>query len=664
MFRKILVANRGEIACRIARTCRRLGIQVATVHSAADRAALHVRDIGESIEIGAAPATESYLVIDRIVEAALRVGADAVHPGYGFLAENGDFAEALANNGIAFIGPSPDVLRQFGNKAAAKRIARLAGVPVVPGTDGPSASAEEIEQAVAGMTLPVLLKAAAGGGGKGMRVVSDAGTVRADIQAAMREGRSSFGDPSLIVEQFLPQARHIEVQILGDGKGNVVHLFDRECSLQRRHQKVIEEAPVLSLDPALRRSILAHAVRLGERVGYAGLGTVEFIVKDNTAFFLEVNPRIQVEHPVTEAVTGLDLVELQIEAVAHGALPIAQADVTVSGVAIEARLYAEDADNGFLPSTGTIENLRLTDRVRVDAGVSAGMVITPYYDPMIAKLIATAATRTEAYARLGAALLDCTVSGVTTNLAFLRAIAADDAVRANDVHTGTIDAMIAADVEIPRFALDAHLAAGLWLWSRRHDRVWGGREGLTGWRLGSGVPEPAVAPAIHLDAVGRSHDVAFGYGGSPDALLVSIENRAEMLTFHDHCDGRVTIGCGDTVITVAPVLSDTFVGFASTVANAGFSVRPYLSGSLLAHVGADDGQVRAPMMGRVVSVNVDIGQPISAGDVLAVMESMKMELTIASPSAGRITHIDCVVDATVERDQVVFVVSPDAEQAA
>ena len=472
MFRKILIANRGEIACRIARTCRKLGIQVATVHSVADRAALHVRDIGESVAIGAAPANESYLVIDRIVEAALRVGADAVHPGYGFLAENGNFAEALAKKGIAFIGPSPDVLRQFGNKASAKQIAKLAGVPVVPGTDRPSASIEEIERAVAGMQLPVLLKAAAGGGGKGMRVVTSATTAPADIQAAMREGKSSFGDPSLIVEQFLPDARHIEVQILGDGKGNVVHLFDRECSLQRRHQKVIEEAPVLSLDPALRESILAHAVRLGARVRYAGLGTVEFIVKDSNAFFLEVNPRIQVEHPVTESITGLDLVELQIRAVADGVLPLEQTDVAVSGVAVEARLYAEDADNGFLPSTGTIENLRLTDMVRVDAGISAGMAITPYYDPMIAKLIATAATRTEAYARLDAALLDCTVSGVTTNLTFLRRIVSDSSVRANEVHTGTIDAMVASDVQ-EHFGLDVHIAGGLWLWSRRSDRIWG-----------------------------------------------------------------------------------------------------------------------------------------------------------------------------------------------
>lgn len=664
MFRKILIANRGEIACRIARTCRRLGIGVATVHSAADRTALHVREIGESIEIGAAPASESYLVIDRIVEAALRVNADAVHPGYGFLAENSDLAEALARKGITFIGPSPDVLRSFGNKASAKQIAKQAGVPVVPGTDRPSASVEEIELAVSSMQLPVLLKAAAGGGGKGMRVVTSAATARDDIQSAMREGKSSFGDPSLIVEQFLPDARHIEVQILGDGNGNVIHLFDRECSLQRRHQKVIEEAPVLSLDPALRASILAHAVRLGVEVRYAGLGTVEFIVKDGVAFFLEVNPRIQVEHPVTESVTGLDLVELQIRSVAEGKLAVAQSDVSVSGVALEARLYAEDADNGFLPSTGTIENLRLTDLVRVDAGIGPGMAITPYYDPMIAKLIAAAPTRKEAYARLDAALLDCIVSGVTTNLGFLRRIVSDPGVQANNVHTGTIDAMVPSGLKASQFPFDLHIAAALWLWSHRSGQIWCGQQGLTAWRLGVGTPEPAVAPAIRLSAAGRSHEVAFGYASRPDTLLVKIDSQTVEIGLHQHDNGQVTLSYHGVAMTVTPTLSDRFAGFASGVASAGFTVHPYLSGALLAHIGANDGQVRAPMMGRVVSVNVEIGQAIGADEVLAVMESMKMELTIVSPSAGRVTEINCVAGATVERDQVVFLICPDEEKAA
>ncbi len=664
MFRKILIANRGEIACRIARTCRRLGIAVATVHSAVDRTALHVREIGESIEIGEAAASDSYLMIDRIVDAARRVGADAVHPGYGFLAENGDFAATLAANGLAFIGPSPEVLRSFGNKAAAKQIARRAGVPVVPGTGDPSASVDEIAGTIYGMQLPVLLKAAAGGGGKGMRVVENAENARADIAAAMREGQSSFGDPRLIVEKFLPEARHIEVQILGDGKGNVIHLFDRECSLQRRHQKVIEEAPVLSLAPGLRADILGHAVRLGAEVNYAGLGTVEFIVKDGEAFFLEVNPRIQVEHPVTEMVTGLDLVELQIRAVAEGRLPLAQGDVAVSGVAVEARLYAEDPDRGFLPSTGRIEALRLTDMVRVDAGIVAGMSITPYYDPMIAKLIAAGATREQAYARLAAALHDCGIAGLTTNLSFLHRIVAEPAVLANDVHTGAIDGMIAVSGAAARHELDAHIAAGLWLWARRQDQIWCGREGLSGWRLGVGSGQLATAPAVRLVAAGHSHAVTFGDAGRPNSLLVGIDGDTQELAFYFHEAGRATVSCNGVAITVTPIVSDSLAGFTSAVAGASFEVQPYLSGSLLAHAGAGDGQVRAPMMGRIVSVHVEQGQAIAAGEALAVMESMKMELTIAAPVAGRITGINCPAGGTVERDQVVFVVAPALEQVA
>jgi 3-methylcrotonyl-CoA carboxylase alpha subunit len=338
--------------------------------------------------------------------------------------------------------------------------------------------------------------------------------------------------------------------------------------------------------------------------------------------------------------------------------------VSVSGVAIEARLYAEDADNGFLPSTGTIKNLRLTDSVRVDAGIAAGMAITPYYDPMIAKLIASAPTRGEAYARLDAALLDCIVSGVTTNLGFLRRIVSDPGVQANDVHTGTIDRMAASDLKTSQFPFGVHIAAGLWLWSYRSGQTWCGSEGLTAWRLGVGTPEPAVAPAIRLGAAGRSHEVAFGHAGRAGALLVSVDNKTVEIEFHQHDNGQVTVSYHGVAMTVTPALSDRFAGFASVGTAAGFDVDPFLSGSLLAHIGANDGQVRAPMMGRVVSVNVEIGQAIAADEVLAVMESMKMELTIASPSAGRVTQINCIAGATVERDQAVFVISPDAEKAA
>ncbi|MCC2673610.1 MAG: Carbamoyl-phosphate synthase chain ATP-binding protein, partial [Ramlibacter sp.] len=350
MFHKILIANRGEIACRIARTVRRMGLQAATIHSSADAAGLHVRDIGESVLVGDAPARSSYLDIAAVVAAARRVGADAVHPGFGFLSENPAFAQACRDAGIAFIGPSPEVLALFGDKAAAKELARQLDIPTAGGMAEPSEDVDALLAAVRELPLPCVLKAAAGGGGKGMRVVREAGEARAAIESAIREGRSAFGDGRLIVERYLSAPRHVEVQILGDGAGGVIHLHDRECTLQRRFQKVVEEAPVTSIPDAQRESLWTHALALGRATRYLGLGTVEFAVTADGAVFLEVNPRLQVEHPVTETVTGLDLVALQIETVATGRLPLAQAEVPrPRGVAVQARLYAEDPSQGFLP---------------------------------------------------------------------------------------------------------------------------------------------------------------------------------------------------------------------------------------------------------------------------------------------------------------------------
>lgn len=382
MFKKILIANRGEIACRIARSCARLGIAVAGVHSSADRDALHVDSIGESIEIGGAPATESYLRMDAVIAAARRTGAQAIHPGYGFLAENPAFARAVEAAGLVFIGPTPESIERLGDKAAAKHEARAAGVPVLGGSEEPSRDAAAIAATVRGMPLPVVLKAAAGGGGKGMRVVRTLDTLEADIASAMREGASAFGDPALIVEPFIEHGRHIEVQIAGDGKGHVIHLFERECTLQRRYQKLIEEAPASHLDAALRAAMLSDAVRLGERLRYRGVGTVEFIVHDGQHHFLEVNPRLQVEHPVTEEVTGLDIVELMLRIAAGEGLPVRQQDLQVQGHAVEARVCAEDAAQNFMPSTGELVEVRFAaSGVRVESGVRAGMVSRRFTTP-------------------------------------------------------------------------------------------------------------------------------------------------------------------------------------------------------------------------------------------------------------------------------------------
>ena len=378
MFKKILIANRGEIACRIARTCHRLGIAVAGVHSAADAEALHVRMIGESIEIGDAPASESYLRIDAVIDAAKTSGAQAIHPGFGFLAENATFARAVEAAGLVFIGPTPEVIERIGDKASAKREAEAAGVPTVPGSRMPSEEPGEIAGIVRELGLPAMLKAAAGGGGKGMRAVSHLDGLANEIESAMREAKNSFGYPGLIVEKLVERGRHIEVQIAGDGRGNVVHLFERECSLQRRHQKLIEEAPAANLPPQLRDRMVGDAVRLGKRLNYLGVGTVEFILSGGTYYFLEVNPRLQVEHPVTEMVTGIDIVELMLRIAAGEGLPFVQGDVRCRGHAVEARICAEDPANNFLPCTGDLAYVKFpADGIRVETGVESGSTVPP-----------------------------------------------------------------------------------------------------------------------------------------------------------------------------------------------------------------------------------------------------------------------------------------------
>jgi len=666
VFRKILIANRGEIACRIARTCRRLGIQVATVHSEADREAQHVREIGESVLIGKASATSSYLRIDRIIDAARQVGADAVHPGYGFLAENAEFALALEAAGIAFVGPSADVLSRFGDKAAAKAEAMAAGVPVIAGTTEPAASVPELVAAVEGMRLPVLLKAAAGGGGKGMRVVSSLETLVADIEAATREGQSSFGNPNLIVEQYLPEARHIEVQVLGDGQGGVIHLFDRECSLQRRHQKVIEEAPVTSLPEALRQSILDHAVRLCEAVRYRGLGTVEFIARGNEAYFLEVNPRIQVEHPVTEEITGLDLVELQIRAVAEGRLPLSQTDVTSRGVAVEARLYAEDPETDFLPSTGRIDQLRLPSGIRVDSGIMPGMVVTQFYDPMIAKLISRGSSRREAYDRLAAALGETAVAGVRTNLSLLRTLCADANVLANNVHTGSIAPIVAKLAATPAAgSVDVAIGAALWLREQRAGKsgAWSGWNGLAGWRLGAVDEDGEFAPVLRLVAGAASHLVSFGAVTPDDCVPVFVDGRRHEVrinlpngqaSFLVEVDGR------SLVLDVSCETSK--IAFVCGTRDVVLKVEPYLSGVILSGASSGDAEVKAPMMGQIVAVDVRPGQRVVAGDRLVLMESMKMELVLRAQTTGTVASVHCAAGDMIERDQPVVIIA--AEEAA
>lgn len=428
MFRKILIANRGEIAVRIAQTARQMGVAVAAVYSEPDRDALHVRVADEVWPLAGRSSAETYLRGERVIEIARSCGAEAIHPGYGFLSENAEFAEQCAAAGIVFIGPSPAAIRAMGDKIVAKEAATRAGVPVVPGWSPPAnASIDEIARHAAEIGYPVLIKAAAGGGGKGMRVVEKPTDLPAGVEAARREAQAAFGDARIFAEKYIANPRHVEVQVFGDGRGNVVHLFERECSIQRRHQKIIEESPSPALSPQLRDKITSAAVRLAQAVGYANAGTVEFMVDPQGAFyFLEMNTRLQVEHPVTELVTGCDLVRAQLEVAAGGALPFKQDDLRQDGHAIECRIYAEDAARGFLPSTGTIAAFAapLGPGVRVDGGVADGSRVETYYDPMLAKLIVWGRSRPEALARMGDALRRFVVLGVTTNIEFLQGVVA------------------------------------------------------------------------------------------------------------------------------------------------------------------------------------------------------------------------------------------------
>jgi len=657
MFKKVLIANRGEIARRIARTCRSMGLQVATVHSEADGDALHVRDIGESVLLGAAPARDSYLDIARVVQAARQVGADAVHPGYGFLSENAEFAEALQLAGVAFIGPSPQVLRDFGDKAAAKRLAMQAGVPTIPGPPGASADPVRVAEMVEALGFPALLKAAAGGGGKGIRILPSAAHLAEEIAAAMREGASAFGDPSLLVERYLPHGRHVEVQILGDGHGGVLHLWERECSLQRRHQKVVEEAPALPLPPGLRRRMLDAAVALGRHVRYRALGTVEFLVGGEAFHFLEVNPRLQVEHPVTECVTGLDLVELQIRAAAGLPLALHQADVHCDGHAIEVRVYAEDPGHDFLPSTGTLHRLQLPgDGVRVETGVDVGTIITPHYDPMIAKLVVHDGSRAGAIVKMRAALAATRLAGVASNLGFVEALLRSPAVTEQIADTGTIDRMpkSAHASSAPWLAAAPHVAAA---WVLRGSRVddpalpASGWSALTHWRLGAAQGYQPLQPQYevqgHADrmiaTVGtlagpryrvrigeREHDIAFVREAAPDAQQVTIDGLTLPLWIGR--DGeQVWIGDGRHTETLR--------------------VRPALQAARAADAGTGAALV-APLTGKVIAVRVQDGESVAAGQVLVVIESMKMEMRIAAPQAGIVRGLGFAVGASVERGAV------------
>jgi propionyl-CoA carboxylase alpha chain len=659
MFRKILIANRGEIACRVIRTARAMGIKTVAVHSEPDADALHVREADEAVRIGPAASAESYLSIEKIVDAARRTGADAVHPGYGFLSENTHFAEALVAAGIAFIGPSPAAIAAMGDKIESKKLAEKAGVSTVPGHLAPIADGAEARQIAEQVGYPVILKASAGGGGKGMRIARSEAEVEEGFRSASNEARSSFGDDRVFIEKYIEQPRHIEIQVLADSHGNVVHLGERECSIQRRHQKVIEEAPSPFLDSRTRAAMGAQAVALARAVEYTSAGTVEFIVDANRNFyFLEMNTRLQVEHPVTELVTGLDLVELMIRIAAGEKLPIRQKDLEFQGWAIEARVYAEDPARGFLPSIGRLVKYReppLGGTIRVDSGAYEGAEISMHYDPMISKLIASGRDRQEAIANMCEALDAYLISGVGHNIPFLAALMAHPRFQAGDISTGFIaeefpDGFHGVEISPERERLLVSVAAVVHhQYGLRARRISGQlrpaprREGAD-WVVvidaERSVPVTVVETADGFAVIDRaaSHEV------------VSAWRLGEPL-FRAQIDGKpVTVqvtpaGIGYRLVQGGASLTAKVLAPRAAELHRLMPVKqaPDLSRFLL-----------SPMPGLLISIAVGEGDEVKAGQELAVVEAMKMENILRASSDGRVAKVLATAGNGVEVDQPIL----------
>ncbi|MBC3928637.1 acetyl/propionyl/methylcrotonyl-CoA carboxylase subunit alpha [Undibacterium sp. CY21W] len=648
MFTKILIANRGEIACRVAATARRMGIKTVAVYSEADANAKHVAVCDEAVLIGPAAAKESYLCADKIIAVALATGAQAIHPGYGFLSENSEFAEACAKNGIAFIGPPASAIQAMGSKSAAKSLMEKANVPLVPGYHGDNQDADFLQNEADRIGYPVLLKASAGGGGKGMRVIEHSKDFKEALASCKREAINSFGDDKVLAEKYLQRPRHIEIQVFADTHGNCVYLFERDCSVQRRHQKVLEEAPAPGMTPERRAAMGEAAVAAAKAVGYVGAGTVEFIAnQDGSFYFMEMNTRLQVEHPVTEMITGTDLVEWQLRVAAGEALPLQQEQLQIHGHAIEARVYAENPEKGFLPSIGTLRHARTPAAVnfelggsaepaafRIDSGVREGDTISPFYDPMIAKMIVWGKDRTEALARMAQALSQYQIVGLSSNIAFLSRLIHSDAFANADLDTGLIARNEAqlfppaqpASVDVVALAVVSLLlsekSGGSDPWQSSH-----------GWRMNS-----LMQRALQFAEEHHQHSVQVTY--LADGWTLRTDSSAVEIRLASASGS----GGNDLVLKIADrTVSGTVVrdGEHFHVFSQGVHTDLHYSDAL-AHAGeteAEGGRLTAPMPGKIVAVLVAKAQEVKKGDALLIMEAMKMEHTISAPHDGVIDDV-------------------------
>jgi acetyl/propionyl-CoA carboxylase alpha subunit len=664
---KVLIANRGEIARRIIRTCREMGLATVAVYSDADEGAPFVREAGEAVRIGPAPSRESYLVAHKLFEAARLTGADAIHPGYGFLSENEGFAAACRDEGIVFVGPSPEAILAMGKKREAKEIAKAAGVPVVPGYNGTDQANETLAREATAMGFPVLVKASAGGGGKGMRVVREAASLAEALDGARREALSSFGDGTLILERYVERPRHIEVQILGDQHGELVHLFERECSIQRRHQKVVEETPSVLLTPELRAKMGEAAVRIGRAIGYSSAGTVEFIATQGGDFyFLEVNTRLQVEHPVTELVVRandkgaprtLDLVREQLRVARGERLGYAQTDLSQEGAAIEVRLCAEDPLNEFLPSTGeVIEYIEPTSAgLRVDSGIEKGSVVGIHYDPMLAKVIAYGATREEARSRLLRGLGGLVLAGVAHNVELLKSILSHEAFVAGALHTHFLEQHFAEAASLApteEFRRDAAIAAVL-SGAVERGRV---RPVLSSLRLGYRNSRFALERTTLSDAHG-SLEVGYAHEGG-ERFVVSIDGGEREHVRLQEADGEFVLENARGIRRRVLVRAHEAARFV----HLGERSTTFIEAERFpaADSRRDAGSCVAPMPGKVIAVRVAVGDAVVAGGALVVLEAMKMEHTLRAPHDGVVRVVRVTPGQQVDGDAVLVVVGTDA----
>ncbi|SFH82886.1 acetyl/propionyl/methylcrotonyl-CoA carboxylase subunit alpha [Bradyrhizobium sp. cf659] len=666
-FRTLLIANRGEIACRVIRTARAMGLRTVAVYSEADRDAMHVALADEAVLLGPARARDSYLNVERLIEAARKTGAEAVHPGYGFLSENAEFAHACLDAGLVFVGPTAGMMTAMGSKSGSKALMEKAGVPLVPGYHGEAQDEATLAKAADKIGFPILVKASAGGGGRGMRIVRSAAELGPAIVSAKREAKAAFGDDRMLIEKYVDNPRHIEVQIIGDSHGNLLSLFERECTLQRRHQKVIEEAPSPTLNASQRETVCAAARKAAGAVNYVGAGTIEFVSDGKDVFFIEMNTRLQVEHPVTELITGIDLVEWQLRVAFGEALPLRQDEIRLNGHAVEARVYAENPTKNFMPSVGRISTWRLpaeTGGLRIDAGYREGDSVSPYYDAMLAKMIAWAPTRDVAIERLNRGLEDSDVRGIVTNIPFLSALITHQKVRANAIDTGFIERELAVLTQatpapgelelcaaVAAVVNDERQAAQVGAHSPWQTFGWmpvGRRQRHFAFRAGHGVG--------HGVGHGPEQKITLNYGSGPSTLVIGDRELAFAIAPKD---GGFDLTLDGVKSAVAAVIDGHELYLRTR--NGRFDlhwVDPF-GGETEEQAGAD--KIAAPLPGTVVAVLAEEGATLEKGAPILTLEVMKMEQTLRAPYAGVLTSIKCKVGDIVQEGVELAVVEPSGE---